>query len=62
MDFTAPGKLYAVKAVEAREESVRVGFDVIVVLPEDTQEEEMLGVVDGFNDEAVVTGKVEEGT
>jgi len=48
------------ETVEPREERVRVGGDVSVVLGEDLPEELVLSVTDGFDDEPVVPREVEE--
>lgn len=61
MDFFAARELDAMETVEATDEGMWVIHDVLVVLFEDLAEELVLGVGDGLDDEAVVSGKVEEG-
>jgi len=61
VDLAAARELDTVKAVEAREEGVRVLLDVLVILLEDAAQELVLGVSDRLDDEPVVARKVEEG-
>jgi hypothetical protein len=53
-------QLHAVQAIEAREERVRVGLEVHVVVLQDREQELVLAVPDRLDDEAVVARKVEE--
>jgi hypothetical protein len=61
VDLAAAWELYSVKAVESRKQRVRVVFHVVVVVFENREQELVFRVVDGFNDEAIVSGKVKEG-
>ena len=49
------------QAVEATEQRVRVGADVLVVGLEDLEQKFVLGVADRLDDEAIVAREVEEG-
>lgn len=49
------------QTVEARKEGMGVVDDVLVIVFEDRPEEFVFRVGDGFDDEAIVAGKVEEG-
>jgi hypothetical protein len=62
VDLPTSRQLDPMQAIEARDEGVRVVPDVLVVLLEDTPKELVLGVVNRFDDEAVIPGKVKEGT
>lgn len=61
VDLAAARELDTVKAVEAREEGVRVLFDVLVIFLEDAPQELVLRVSDRLDDEAVVAREVEKG-
>jgi hypothetical protein len=61
VDLAAARELDAVKAVEAREEGVRVLLDVLVILLENAAQELVLRVSNRLDDEPVVARKVEEG-
>lgn len=62
MDLPAAGQFDTMKAVEARQQCVRIALDVLVVLLEDRPEEFVFGMRDGLDDEPIIAGKVEEGT
>lgn len=61
MDFPPVGQLYTMETIKARKESVRVVFDMFIIVLEGLEEEFMFGVADSFDDEPVVTREVEEG-
>lgn len=61
VDLVTAGKFYSMKTIKSREKGVRVVFDMVVIVFEDGEQEFVLRVADGFNDETVVSGKVEEG-
>lgn len=54
-------QLDSVEPIEPADESVRVGFDVLMVLFEDFAQKLVLAAMDGLDDEAVVAREVEEG-
>ena len=47
--------------IEMRQQCVQIVLHMLVVVFQDGEEEFVLQVLDGFDDEAVVIGEVEEG-
>lgn len=62
VNLAASRQLDSMQSVEPAEEGVWVLLDVRVVLFQDRQEELVFGMTDGFDDETVVAGKIEEGS
>lgn len=60
MDLATIGHLHAVKAVELRDQRVRVVLDMSIVFRKDLAEQLVLGVVDRLDDVLVVAREVEE--
>lgn len=60
VDLAPAGKLDTMKAVESRDECMRVTLDMLIVLLENPSEELVLVVVDRLDDEPVVPREVEE--
>lgn len=61
VDFSAMRELDTMKAIKPGKKRVGIVLHVLVVLFEDRAEELVLRVMDGLDDEAVVSGEVEEG-
>jgi len=61
MDLLPLGQLHAVQPIETRQRCVWIVPHMRVVVFQDGEKEFVLRVPDGFDDEAVVAGEVEEG-
>lgn len=55
-------ELDPMQTIESRNESIRIVENMLVVILEDSAKELVLGMRDCFDDESIVSRKVEEGT
>ena len=62
VDFSSMRELDPMQTIESRNESIRIVENMLVVILEDSAKELVLGMRDCFDDESIVSRKVEEGT
>lgn len=61
MNLPSSRQLHPVQPIEPTQQCVWVILDMLIVILEHAQQELVLGVVDGLDDEAIVAGEIEEG-